>query len=213
MSSVLQPSAAHGAAPGAVPPASASAPAVGAARERRALVLLALGAMAGLLLAGWGLFNSAPAHRVPPHAVALVNGRPILRTDFRAQVEVLQSEPFDKTTAAQRREVLQSMIEEELFVQRGLEVGLPDSDPDVRSALAGAVRLQASADVRATALDETALRRWFGAHAQRYCTDFDAVRSRVSLDARREQQRAAEQQLLAHLREKAQVDIADDAAR
>ena len=180
--------------------------------ERRAMTLLAVGAAAGLALAGWGLFSSAPARSVPPHAVALVNGKPILRSDWQAQVEVLQGEPWAQTTPAQRREALQAMVEEELFVQRGLELGLPDSDADVRAALSGAVRTAASADARAQALDEAALRAWFDQHPDRYGKDFEAARRRLPLDLRREQQQAAEQKLARHLRDKSTVLIAPDAA-
>lgn len=181
--------------------------------ERRALVLLALGAFIGLGLAGLSLFGSAPARSVPPHAVALVNGKPVLRSDWRAQVEVLEGLPWDQTTPAQRQQALQSMIEEELFVQRGLEVGLPDSDPDVRAALAGAVRAAAGAEQRAQALDEAALRAYFEAHRSRYGGDFEAVRRRVPVDLRREQQQVAEQRLAQHLRAKASILVAPDAPR
>ncbi len=173
--------------------------------QGRALLLLALGALTGLALAGWGLFSSAPSGRLPTHAVALVNGKPILHSDFRSQIEVLEGEPFEKTSATQRRAVLASMVEEELFVQRGLEVGLPDSDPDVRAALSNAVRVQASADQRAAAINDDALRTLFTRDPQRYGKDFNAMRKRLSLDLRREQQQHAEAQLLKVLRERAQI--------
>jgi len=180
------------------------------ASQRRTSLLLALGALIGLAGAGWGLFDSAGPRGVPAHAVALVNGKPVLRSDFQAQVEVMTSEPFAQATAAQRREVLDSMVDEELFVQRGLAVALPDSDPDVRSALANAVRLQASADVRSTALTEAQLRAHFAQNPQRYGSDFDAVRSRLPLDLRRAQQHQAEAELVAHLRDKAALLLAAD---
>ncbi len=184
----------------------------GRASERRALTLLAISAASGLALAGWGLFSSAPARSVPAHAVALINGKPILRSDWRAQVEALQGEPWDKTTPAQRQEALQSMIEEELFVQRGLELGLPDSDAEVRAALAGSVRTTAGADAQAKAPDEAALRAWFEAHRDRYGNDFEAARRRLPLDLRRAEQQAAEQKLARHLRDKSTVLLAPDAA-
>jgi hypothetical protein len=180
--------------------------------EARALALLAAGAVAGLALAGWSLFSSAPPRSVPPHAAVLVNGKPVLRSDWRAQVEVLEGEPWDKTTPAQRQAALRSMIEEELLVQRGLELGLPDSDPDVRAALSNAVRVQAGADSRAAALDEAALRAFFARHPERYGSDFEAARRRLPLDLRREQQQAAEQELLKHLRDKAALLLAPDVA-
>lgn len=180
--------------------------------EQRAAGLLAAGALAGLALAGWGLFEATPPRQLPAHAVAMVNGKAILRSDFSAQVEVMTGVALAQASAAQRREVLDGMVEEELFVQRGLEVGLADSDPDVRSALSNAVRLQASADQRAAALDEAALRAQFAAHPDRYGSDFEAARKRLPLDLRRAQQQAAEAQLASHLRDKATLLLRSDLA-
>jgi len=56
---------------------------------RRSMVLLALGALLGLAIAGYGLFTAkgTRSRSVPPEDLALVNNRPILRSDFMAQVQ------------------------------------------------------------------------------------------------------------------------------
>lgn len=136
------------------------------AGPRRSLWALAIGALAGLALAGYSLFTAAGtgAHGVPPNAVALVNQRLVLRSDFHNQVEALSGQSFDATSAPQRQQVLDSMITEELLVQRGLEIGLPNTDSDVREALVGAVNLQIGLPLRAQQPGDEALRRYFEAH-------------------------------------------------
>lgn len=137
---------------------------------RRSLALLALGALVGLCLAGYGLF-SAPAGNstaLPPGAVARVNQGQILLTDFRTQTETLYDTSFDKTTLEQRKQVLDSMIAEELLVQRGLEIGLPNTNAEVRDALVSAVNLQSTTDVEARPPTEAQLRAYHAAHPERY---------------------------------------------
>ena len=136
----------------------------------RSMVLLALGALAGLGLAGYGLF-SAPARNstaLPPGAVARVNQGQILLTDFRTQTETIYDVSFDKTTLEQRKQILDSMIAEELLVQRGLEIGLPDTNAEVRDALVSAVNLQSTTDVEARPPTEEQLRAFHAAHPERY---------------------------------------------
>jgi hypothetical protein len=63
------------------------------------------------------------------------------------------------------------MIDEEVLVQRGLDVDLAASDPDVRSAMVAGVNLQVDAEILASRPDETALRAYFAAHRDRYSID------------------------------------------
>jgi hypothetical protein len=116
---------------------------------RRSLILLAIGAVVGLGIAGFGLFTAkgTVSHAVPPEDAALVNQQPILISDFTTQLQNEFGIPIGKATAAERKKVLDDMIAEELMVQRGLEMNLPGSDPDVRTAIVAGVELQNSANV------------------------------------------------------------------
>ena len=104
------------------------------------MVLLACGALVGLAIAGYGLFTAKGTRSsgVPAEAVALVNQRQILRSDFMTQTETQYSEPFAQTTREQREKVLEDMINEELMMQRGLEIDLPSYDPDDLEEVPGA---------------------------------------------------------------------------
>src|SRR5271155_2950543 len=115
------------------------------------MVLLASGALIGLAIAGYGLFTAkgTRSRSVPPEAIALVNQRQILRSDFMTQTQTEFTSPFAQTSHEQREKVLEDMINEELMVQRGLEIDLPSYDPDVRNALLAGVELEVTADVLA----------------------------------------------------------------
>lgn len=140
---------------------------------RRSLVLLAIGAVTGIAIAGYGLFTAkgTRVHGVPPEAMALVNQRPILRSDFITQVQTQYSVRFADTTPAQRQKVLDDMIDEEMMVQRGLEVDLPSFDPDVRAALVAGVELQLFADVLAQKPTDAQLQTYYDAHRANYVRD------------------------------------------
>jgi parvulin-like peptidyl-prolyl isomerase len=139
----------------------------------RSMILLASGAMIGLVIAGYGLFNAkgARTHAVPPEAVALVNQRQILRSDFMTQTQTQFVLPFAQTTREQRHMVLEDMINEELMVQRGLEIDLPSYDPDVRNALVAGVELEVTADVLSQQPAPRELRAYYEQHKDKYSTE------------------------------------------
>lgn len=139
----------------------------------RSLVLLSIGTIVGLGIAGYGLFTAkgTVTHAVPPENVALVNQRPILRTDFIAQTEALYAVPFSETTMPQRMKILQDMVREELFVQRGLELDFPSNDPDTRAALVAAVEQQVAASVTAGRPSDTELRKFYEENSGKYASE------------------------------------------
>ncbi|MEI9965064.1 MAG: SurA N-terminal domain-containing protein [Caulobacteraceae bacterium] len=143
------------------------------AGPRRSLLFYATGATIGLALAGFALFTAkgTSVRTFPPEDVATVNGRHILRSDFIAQIQVESGQPFAQTTLAQREKVLQEMIDEELLVQRGLEVDLAASDPDVRQAMVAGVNLQVDADVLAQQPTQQQLYAYYNQHIDKYSSD------------------------------------------
>jgi hypothetical protein len=108
---------------------------------------------------------------VPPENVALVNQRPILRTDFIAQAEAELGKTFGEATTAERLKVLDEMLREELFVQRGLELDFPGTDPDTRAALVAAVEQQVVADVTTHQPADAELRKYFEDNRGNYATE------------------------------------------
>lgn len=140
---------------------------------RRSLLIYAAGATLGLALAGFSLFTAkgTEVRSFPPEDAALVNGRPILTSDFRTQTQIEAGVPFEQTTPEQRRKVLDEMIDEELLVQRGLEIDLAASDPDVRSAMVAGVDLQVDADVISQQPTRQQLWDYYQQHLDKYSSD------------------------------------------
>lgn len=140
----------------------------------RSLVLSGVSAVIGLLLAGFALFTAKGTSTlvVPPEDVALVNQQPIARSDFELQLKALSgaTDP-SQITAAQRKSVLDSMIREELFVQRGKELDVASVDSDVRSAMVAAVESGIAADVMAAQPSDAKLRAYYEAHKDRYSNE------------------------------------------
>jgi parvulin-like peptidyl-prolyl isomerase len=140
---------------------------------RRAFILLGTGAVLGLLIAGFGLFTSkgTTVDFVPPEDVALVNQQPILQVDFDAQLQSVYDLTPDKASDTQKRKVLRDMIREEVYVQRGLELGMPESDPDTRNALVSSVEQQVLADITTDAPSDQKLQAFYDTHRARYASE------------------------------------------
>lgn len=161
----------------AEPAASPAAPARGGwmavVSPKRSLILMAVGAVLGLAIAGFGLFTArgTTVSGVPPEDVALVNGRHVLMSDFVAQAEAENGMPFGEINMAGRQKTLNSMIREELFVQRALELEFPSTDPDTRQALVAAVEQQVAADVTAQQPTEEELKAYYETNKLKYSSD------------------------------------------
>lgn len=129
--------------------------------DRRVDSLLVLGVLFGVALAAGGLLDEASA-RLPDDAVALVDGQPVLRVDYERALAALEADGLPVDDEARER-ALERLIEEELLVQRGLELGLGRSDRRVRVDLSAAVIAleTARAEAQAGDLDDVTLRRFY----------------------------------------------------
>jgi len=143
------------------------------ANPRRALLCYAIGALTGLAIAGYGLFTASgtSTHRLPPEDIALVNQRPILRSDFITQVESETGGPYAASTSAERRKVFQEMLREELLVQRALELDFAETDQATRNALVTTISDQATLEVTTNPPTEADLAAYYAAHRARYASD------------------------------------------
>jgi len=138
----------------------------------RSIWLFSIGGVAGLVMAGYGLFTAQGtiSRSLPPEDIALINHRPILRSDYLAQLAQVYGVTLSDSSKAQRDQILHDMVHEELFVQRGLELDMPGSDPDTRTALVAAVGQQVVADVATLQPTDQMLRAFYAAHQADYMT-------------------------------------------
>ncbi|MGH7288161.1 MAG: peptidylprolyl isomerase [Myxococcota bacterium] len=134
--------------------------------SRRPLLWLAAGAAAGVALAAWGLLGTdARGAGLPGGAVASVNGTLIQADDWARLVEGLESDTREPASPELRRRVLDRMIDEELLVQRGVELGLVESDRRVRADLTQAMIQSIVVESEDEKPDEAELRRFYAEEA------------------------------------------------
>lgn len=139
----------------------------------RSMVLMGCGALIGLGLAGYALFTARGTStlRVPPEDVALVNQQPVSRSDYLLELQTLYGVDLPHSTAEERRKVLDDMIREELFVQRGKELDVASTDAEVRAALVNAVELEIAANAITTQPSEAQLTAYYKAHQSKYASE------------------------------------------
>jgi PPIC-type PPIASE domain len=139
----------------------------------RAMLLCATGALIGLGIAGYGLFTASgtSTRRIPPEVLAMVNQRPILRSDFVTQLESETGKRFGDTSRAEQLNVLDEMVREELLVQRALELDFAETDQAARNALAAVISEQATVEVTTSQPSEQQLRDYFQQHQGRWAIE------------------------------------------
>jgi parvulin-like peptidyl-prolyl isomerase len=98
----------------------------------------------------------------------MVNQVPILMSDYIANLRATEDVGLDKATPEQRKKILDQMIREELYVQRGIELGQQNDITEVRAALVGAVEAQQAIDAAATQPDEATLRTFYDQRLSQY---------------------------------------------
>ena len=137
---------------------------------QRSVAVFAIGAVIGLILAGIALFTAKGTSTlvVPPEDVALVNQQPIARSDYFLQLKTLYDLDYAHASPQQRQTVLNQMIREELFVQRGKELDVASVDSDVRTAMVAAVEGSIASDVVAAKPSDEKLMAFYKAHQLSY---------------------------------------------
>lgn len=130
--------------------------------SKRPILLLLLGTAAGIAAAALGLLDGAPAARsLPADAVARVNDAIIRREDYERVLDAAAQDRREPLDAAMRRHVLDRLIEEELLVQRGLELGLAEHDRKVRTDLSMAMITSVTEEYAELAASEDELGRFY----------------------------------------------------
>lgn len=134
--------------------------------SRRARALLGLGAAAGLVAALWSALGAPvpdPASRDP---AAVVNGRVIPRAEYVRAVEAIRTDKDGAVTEEDRRRALDTLIREELLVQRAEEIDLLRDDRALRKAAVQAMLRMIGAQARAEVPDDATLRTFYREHPE-----------------------------------------------
>jgi len=124
---------------------------------------LAAGALAGLLVAASSLLLDASraGTGLPEGVVARIGKRLITDEDYARQIARLEADKRNPLTEQDRIRALNRLIEEELLIARGIEIGLTDSAPSVRKAIAAAMISRIAVEAEAAEPGEAELRRHY----------------------------------------------------
>jgi parvulin-like peptidyl-prolyl isomerase len=129
----------------------------------RARGLLGVGAALGIALAAVGLVRGGtlPDAALASGEVARVNGVPIRSDELERLLGALDADKRNPVAEGDRARVLARLVDEELLVQRALEIGLADSEPGVRKALVQALVDSVVAEAESEEPDASELRRFY----------------------------------------------------
>ena len=138
--------------------------------DRRAVGLLLAGALAGIALAAASIVRSGRSERaLPPDGVAIVNGEVITQEAFAEFVGAVATERNSvELDAATRQRLLDRMIDEELLLQRGMELGLPRYERNARRAIVAAVISAVTAEAEAAEPSQDELRAFYHDAEERF---------------------------------------------
>lgn len=130
-------------------------------RQKIAVTLLVIGALGGVVLAGAGLLQTEEA--LPGDAVAVVNGVVLGRDQLDEYVAAINA---SSRTPKSRDYILGRMVDEELLVQRGVELGFLNLNSTVRNSIVQAMTSRFTAGDSGQAPDDEMLREFFNANLE-----------------------------------------------
>jgi hypothetical protein len=146
--------------------------------------LLAGGMVAGAVLAVFYLVRVPDTATPAADAVAWVNGRAIARESYEnALVAVANDRKTGTLREGDRERVLDRLIDQELLIDRAIELGLHERDPQIRNQLATAMIdfLVRRAEDEARVASEAELRAFYDAERFRFER---AAQYRVAVDGK-----------------------------
>ncbi len=127
---------------------------------------LVAGALAGLLAAAFGILRQADSGNVlPANALARVNERIITRDNYDRALARLGTNSTSDDAGAW---VLQRLVDDELLVQRGLELGMAQSDSAVRNAIIDSLIASVTAEADAASPGDEELQQYLSENADRF---------------------------------------------
>ena len=122
--------------------------------------LLVAGAIVGILLAASGVLESNTG-AAAKEVLAQVNNERIGKAEYLAYLEMLARDKRNAMTSADRRHLLDRLIEEKLLLQRAMEIGVPFTDPTVRKTIINAMIETVTSDSTSAAVEPEQLASFY----------------------------------------------------
>lgn len=164
---------------------------------------LIAGAFAGLLAAGYGILRQADSGgELPSNAVARVNDQIITRDNFdRAVTRLLGANDLSEDDSAR---ILQRLVEDELLVQRGIELGMAQSDTTVRNAIVDSLVASVTAEADAASPTDEELQQYLEENSGRF-----SYTANMSVAAWQSDDEAVAQSFITALRNNGETPVSD----
>jgi hypothetical protein len=163
---------------------------------------LIAGALIGLLAAGFGILRQADSgNDLPANAVARVNDQVISRDNYDRAIARLGTNSNAEDNSAW---VLQRLVDDELLVQRGLELGMAQSDTTVRNAIVESLIASVTAEADAASPGDDELQAYLAEHADRF-----SYTAKVAVAAWQTNDEAVAQSFIERLRNDEEITTSD----
>lgn len=132
--------------------------------DKKPILVLLAGMVSGLMLAMYSLMAGSPSD-LPDGTVARVVKRHISQADYARALSAVVTDTGRPLSLAERRRVLDRLIDEELLIQYGLDQGLVRSDRRVRAHLVSAVIEAKSIQAETREVSDDEAREFYAANA------------------------------------------------
>lgn len=137
----------------------------------RARLLFGIGAAVGLAAALLTALGPLDTGADGGDLAARVGDGGVSRASYTRAIEALEADKRNPLTDADRARALDRLVDEELLVQRGIELGLPANEPMVRKAIVDAMVRFATASAESRVPDEAELRAFYDARPDLFRSD------------------------------------------
>lgn len=132
--------------------------------DRTDIRWLLLGATIGLVAAGYGILRQAdPVTELPENAIAAVNGTLIERDVYESALARLATQ--DQGAPAR---LIEKLVDDELLVQRGVELGMTATDSAVRASIINSLVASVTAEADAASPSDEVLDKYLADNADRF---------------------------------------------
>lgn len=154
------------------------------------------------MAAAFGILRHADTgDKLPADALARVNDRLISRESFQRAVARMGTE---RDADEENAWVLQRLVDDELLLQRGLELGMAQSDPTVRNAIINSLVASVTAEADAATPSDEELEQFLVDNAERF-----SYVARLSIAAWQSDEENIAQSFVMALRDDGSAPISD----